>query len=368
MNFGSAGSQKRISTSSQLIECLNKSPSTATTSNRSVRFSQLACLKLSALIFQVFIKIVIRNLIFNYNESSGDLIFIKRAKNLESHRSVVSSRQRTNVDSSPMYEHWSKSGVLKDMKVAQVSYVNPLQGIQKALKTRFFIMPCNLDWSSANSRRIAVTRSHGKCLRFVAASLGDIFVVFATNPQNEYTWYFVQISSYGVAIYKAGMVVDYRLEAQSGSLKDGKLFRRFFVCFNYERLAESDSSLKTFKDYKHNRIVKNSTEDHRSFKKYSGSSNNEYRSDDERYGLFIQYGIVQDYESKGTVHLSYLDRNPLELRYYMFGSYDHLVNIYDINLEELSPDDEAEYRCSTHELQEAHKSRCDEICHKNCIG
>ncbi len=37
------------------------------------------------------------------------------------------------------------------------------------------------------------------------------------------------------------------------------------------------------------------------------------------YGLFIQYGIVEDYDSKETVYMSFFDDAPLEPRYYMFG-------------------------------------------------
>ena len=93
--------------------------------------------------------------------------------------------------------------MLWNQRLAQVSYVNALQGIDKARNDRFFMMPCNLDWSSANSRRFSLSqKSRGKCLRFVASSAGDIFVVFATNPNDEYTWYMVQISSYGVAFYR----------------------------------------------------------------------------------------------------------------------------------------------------------------------
>lgn len=103
-------------------------------------------------------------------------------------------------------EYWEKyTGVLWNQRLAQVSYVNALQGIDKARNDRFFMMPCNLDWSSANSRRFSLTTKSGgdgKCLRFVASSAGDIFVVFATNPNDEYTWYMVQISSYGVAFYR----------------------------------------------------------------------------------------------------------------------------------------------------------------------
>ncbi len=88
------------------------------------------------------------------------------------------------------------------MKIAKVSYVNVLQGIQKAENIKYFILPCNLDWSSANSRRFSISLKNGKCLRFVASSYGDIFVVLATNPNNQNTWYFIQISSYGVALYR----------------------------------------------------------------------------------------------------------------------------------------------------------------------
>jgi hypothetical protein len=36
-------------------------------------------------------------------------------------------------------------------------------------------------------------------------------------------------------------------------------------------------------------------------------------------GLYIQYGIIQGYESTEVVKLAYFDDTPLEPRYYMFG-------------------------------------------------
>jgi hypothetical protein len=39
-------------------------------------------------------------------------------------------------------------------------------------------------------------------------------------------------------------------------------------------------------------------------------------------GLFIQYGIIEGYDSKETVHMSYFDENPLEPRFYMFGRFN----------------------------------------------
>jgi hypothetical protein len=147
--------------------------------------------------------LVIKNLIFNYNESTGDLIFVEMGRNLESH-SAIQNLKEINPSSQAklLIENWGQNGILKNMRIAQVTYVNILQGIDKAYKDRFSIMPCNLDWGSSNSRRFTVSLKHGKCLKFVASSYGDIFVVFATNPNNEWTWYFIQISSYGVALYR----------------------------------------------------------------------------------------------------------------------------------------------------------------------
>ena len=148
--------------------------------------------------------IVIRNLIFSYNETSGDLIFKEIGHNLESHSSLVNLKEINNPNKFSL-SYWGENGILQNLAVAQVSYVNVLQGIHKAVNNRYFIMPCNLDWSSANSRRFSISTKHGKCLKFIASSFGDIFVVFATNPHNEWTWYFAQISSYGIAFYRVSL-------------------------------------------------------------------------------------------------------------------------------------------------------------------
>lgn len=146
---------------------------------------------------------MIRNLIFEYEELTGKLIFRDLGKSLESHPSLLNKKE-INLRKTSKLEYWGDNGLLKDMRVAQLSYVNALQGIERAKHKNesFYMMPCNLDWSSANSRQFAISLHHGKCMRFIASSYGDIFVVFATNPNDEKTWYIVQLSSYGVALYK----------------------------------------------------------------------------------------------------------------------------------------------------------------------
>ena len=88
-------------------------------------------------------------------------------------------------------------------------------------------------------------------------------------------------------------MVKYNLNPRSGSLKDNDLFRRFFVCMNYE--TRSNNGEKKDPYYSRNESKRNQT------------------------GLYIQYGIVDGFDSNEIVHLSYFDENPIELRYYMFG-------------------------------------------------
>lgn len=95
-----------------------------------------------------------------------------------------------------------------------------------------------------------------------------------------------------------------------------------------------------------------------------------FKPDEEidQLGLNIQYGTIDGYDSKEQVHLSYFDQNPLELRYYMFGSYDSKVSVYDISVEELTPDQEANLRCSQENLTSYDMDRCMQLCHSNCVG
>ena len=160
----------------------------------------------------MFEKIIIRNLVFDYDELSGELIYKEIGNNLKSHPSLLTIKERKSRGLKP--EYWDKNiGFLSNQRIAQMSYVNALQGIGRARNDRFFIMPCNLDWSSGNARKFSISAQHAKCLRFIASSSGDIFVVFATNPNDEYSWYMVQISSYGVAIYRVSIIFPHELQS-----------------------------------------------------------------------------------------------------------------------------------------------------------
>ena len=61
-------------------------------------------------------------------------------------------------------------------------------------------LPCNVKWS--NALRFDPSNTEGKCLHFTAVSEGTIFVIFAAVPNDRETWYYVEISPYGVGIFK----------------------------------------------------------------------------------------------------------------------------------------------------------------------
>ena len=61
-------------------------------------------------------------------------------------------------------------------------------------------LPCNVKWS--NVLRFDPSNTEGKCLHFTASSKGTIFAIFSAIPDDRDTWYYVQISPYGVGIFK----------------------------------------------------------------------------------------------------------------------------------------------------------------------
>ena len=86
-------------------------------------------------------------------------------------------------------------------------------------------------------------------------------------------------------------------------------------------------------------------------------------------GLYIQYGIVKGYDAKGEVQLSYFDTEPLEPRYYMFGSFDAKVSVFDITVDDMKPEEEIRLRCFSKNSQFfSNDPRCAKLCHFTCAG
>ncbi|XP_078589276.1 uncharacterized protein LOC144869684 [Branchiostoma floridae x Branchiostoma japonicum] len=209
---------------------------------------------------------------------------------------------------------------LLNSKVARAEYISPLehsQGNSRALAS-ILEAPCTVKWS--NSYQIKPAEEGGRCLYFVAASAGDIFVVFSAIPRDKTTWYHLQISFQGVALFKAMKLVKYEGAKSARSLGDSKLFQPYFVCI------EEDMDKKR---------------------------------------TYIKYGIGSDNSEKGLVYMVYSDNSePLGIRFYSFGSGEKPVEIMDARVIEGGATGQME--CTGGTVMK--DGMCVEDCHPECKG
>ncbi|XP_078665846.1 uncharacterized protein LOC144908184 [Branchiostoma floridae x Branchiostoma belcheri] len=204
--------------------------------------------------------------------------------------------------------------------VARAEYVSPLEHAQAKGGALASILeePCSVKWS--NSYQIKPAEEGGRCLYFVAASAGDIFVVFSAIPRDKTTWYHLQISYQGVALYKGMKLVKYEGAKSARSLGDSKLFQPYFIC-----LEEDAENMRTY----------------------------------------IKYGVGSDTSEKGLVYMVYNDRGPpLGIRFYSFGSGEKSVEIMDARVIEGGATGDMECTGGT-VLKDG---MCVEDCHPECDG
>ncbi|XP_078619227.1 uncharacterized protein LOC144886466 [Branchiostoma floridae x Branchiostoma japonicum] len=207
-----------------------------------------------------------------------------------------------------------------DSNVARAEYISPLEHSQKKGGALASIVeaPCTVKWS--NSYQIKPGDEGGRCLYFFAASAGDIFVVFSAIPRDVTTWYHLQISFQGVALYKGMQLVKYEGAKSARSLGDSKLFQPYFIC-----LEEDEDKMQTY----------------------------------------IKYGIGSDTSEKGLVYMVYIDKSPpLGIRFYSFGSGENDVEIMDARVIEGGATGEME--CTGGTVME--NGICVEDCHPECNG
>ena len=82
-------------------------------------------------------------------------------------------------------------------------------------------LPCNVKWS--NALRFD-PGGEGRCLHFTASTKGTVFVIFSVIPKDKDTWYYVQISPYGVGIFKVtclSIIIFCKFSVQSTSRLTG---------------------------------------------------------------------------------------------------------------------------------------------------
>lgn len=97
---------------------------------------------------------------------------------------------------SPFYKPlWGKM-------VGVVDYVDPIQAVLRTWDLPFSVLPCRLKWSNNLMIVLPKNDDRGKCLKFTVATEGEVFVVIATTPSDQKTWYTIQITTKGVIVYR----------------------------------------------------------------------------------------------------------------------------------------------------------------------
>ncbi|XP_078696303.1 uncharacterized protein LOC144924689 isoform X2 [Branchiostoma floridae x Branchiostoma belcheri] len=199
--------------------------------------------------------------------------------------------------------------------VARAEYKKLLNHLSEKIDTVGDV-PCSIHWS--NAHRFDPTDG-GKCIHFTAASEGDIFVVFASIPQNHETWIYIQISPEGVALYKAMRLQTTQLNDNAGGLGSATLYQSYFVC------VTEDVDKKT---------------------------------------TAVQYGKTPDNEERPHVWLSFKFNELASLRYYSFGSGESPVKVMGLSLLDKPAKDFIICREGTEMVDGV----CQQKCHPECEG
>ncbi|XP_078696167.1 uncharacterized protein LOC144924633 isoform X2 [Branchiostoma floridae x Branchiostoma belcheri] len=206
-------------------------------------------------------------------------------------------------------------GWVKGRDVARAEYKQLLNHLSQKSDTVGDV-PCSIQWT--NAHRFDPT-DKGKCILFTAASEGDIFVVFASIPQNHETWIYVQITPEGVALYKALRLQTTQPNDNAGGLGSATLYQSYFVCVT-EDVDETTT--------------------------------------------VVQYGKTPDNEERPHVWLSFTFNEVASLRYYSFGSGESPVKVMGLSLLKKQARDFIICREGT----ELINGVCQQKCHSECNG
>ncbi|XP_068718689.1 uncharacterized protein [Montipora capricornis] len=144
-------------------------------------------------------------------------------------------------------------------------------------------LPCNVKWS--NALRFDPSEE-GRCLHFTASTKGTVFVIFSAIPKDKDTWYYVQISPYGVGIFKSQALKVSSVDVDAVGLGDEIMYQPYFVCVK----QENDATV-------------------------------------------IEYGKTQGTTEHGEIFLSMIDKEkPLHVRFYAFGNGEDDLEVTDAHV------------------------------------
>ncbi len=128
-----------------------------------------------------------------------DVNFGKKCKH--THKNLILSTKYLKN----LHTFWIK---LWNKVIGVVDYVDPIQAVLRTWDLKFAVLPCQLKWS--NNLIMILPKDNpkdGKCLKFTAATEGELFVVIATTPSDQNTWYVFQITTRGVIFYRVGIIL-----------------------------------------------------------------------------------------------------------------------------------------------------------------
>ncbi|RNA27933.1 hypothetical protein BpHYR1_013493 [Brachionus plicatilis] len=247
----------------------------------------------------------------------------KRQSNVKRCKRMHKSLQISMNNVKNMNPFWIR---LWNKVIGVVDYLDPIQLVKKIWDLKYAVLPCELKWSNNLMMVLERTEQQGKCLKFTAASQGEIFVLMATTPSDQNTWYMFQITTKGVVFYRKGKAVLLNEDSAAGTTGNGDIYQNFFICLNYESRGDL-------------------------------------------FGLYVQYGIQIDSDETSHLYLSYFDADPMEPAYYSFGSRSADVQVLNARLEKFKEREQIRLRCQkSSTLNRAIDAVCDYKCHAACDG
>lgn len=124
-------------------------------------------------------KICILGMILRYDPATG--FFILNQHDFDLSKRAWPSLTDKNIDTVMARVEWPGRDIFKLDEV--IGYV-----------------PCNVKWS--NAMRFDPSEGEGKCLHFTLVTEGTAYIIFSAIPNDKNAWYYLQISSHGVGIFK----------------------------------------------------------------------------------------------------------------------------------------------------------------------
>ncbi|CAF0731726.1 unnamed protein product [Didymodactylos carnosus] len=259
--------------------------------------------------------VIINYLVLQYLD--GKLLFVSPEYLNHSHMQFCNKK-----------EPWIK--ISHHYEIGQVEYRNLVDILSRSsLRRRYYVLqPCGLVWRNAWQFAVPgqfhvllgftvifysvfflylvkpVSAKDIECLTFVASTTDSLFVVFATTPRFQHTWYTFVITPHGVIFQKGAHIVAICNASESGTSGASLVFMSYIICFNYEINMR------------------------------------------QKTGLHILYGVNSGLVQETQIFLSYTDYDYLAPNFFTFGSGESEVQLKNIEPRTLNANELSSFTCN----------------------